>query len=365
MAPAGKPAGDCYTFTNVASIYRDWRVFAASAVAIAMVAGAFFAARGIGGTPMAEASTETALLEQVAIQDSNGDGVPDWEKPLYGIPLDATTTDYLYPGMPDGEAIAKGLVVPIAAPPTAASTTPPSASIASDLAADGITSTPSNNSLTTAFAQNFFALYASAEEQNGGSLTDDQINTLASQALTELETDVSPAPDFKSLSDIKTVASNSENLETFAGSMQGVFASYASNEPQGELYYLQDYLSTGNAADITALQQIAAAYQNSATGLAVLSVPTSAQNADLEIINAMARLGGIISEFAAVQSDPLEAMVALDQYPQAVTALSTGFTDLQTTYAGANVTLTQNMPGAQVVNLMSGVEASSSSATTP
>ena len=79
---------------NVAFIYREWLSVAAVLFAVLAIGGSYFLATGSGAPQVAEASTETALLEQIATKDSTGDGLPDWQKALYGIPTDATTTDY-------------------------------------------------------------------------------------------------------------------------------------------------------------------------------------------------------------------------------------------------------------------------------
>jgi len=93
-------------------ILGNWRIILATFFSLVLIVGAYVLARGAVSPSIAEASTETALLQAIATRDSTGDGLPDWEKSLYGIPINATTTDYFHLGMTDGEAVAKGLVVP-------------------------------------------------------------------------------------------------------------------------------------------------------------------------------------------------------------------------------------------------------------
>jgi hypothetical protein len=329
----------------VAFIYREWQVVAASVFAVVVISGAYLVAKGDVTPPIAEAATETALLQQIANRDSTGDGVPDWEKPLYGIPLNATTTDYFGLGMTDGEAIAKGLVVPVAQTPEAPTSTAP---VPDTPASFGLTA-PAPGSLTDSFAQNFFALYLAAEEQNGGSLTDDQINSVADQALTQLSNSVAPAPDFKTAADIQVSGSGSTALEIYAANAQNVLAKYGISLPESELDYLQDYLN-GDTTALSKLGEIATEYTQIAAGLAALTVPAEAASVDLEIVNATARMGEIINDFSNVSTDPLTAMLSLQQYPQAVETLSQSYTDLANLYASEHIVLAPGTPGAQFVN---------------
>ena len=75
-----------------------------------LVVGVYMFARSVESPSLAQASTEAALLQAIAAKDSDGDGLSDWEEQLYGT--SPTTTDTFKLGMTDGEAVARGLVVP-------------------------------------------------------------------------------------------------------------------------------------------------------------------------------------------------------------------------------------------------------------
>ncbi|HVM59170.1 MAG TPA: hypothetical protein VMT80_02485, partial [Candidatus Paceibacterota bacterium] len=55
---------------------RNWRILSASLGAVALVAGAYLLARGVEHPQVAQASTESALLAQIAAKDTDGDGLP-------------------------------------------------------------------------------------------------------------------------------------------------------------------------------------------------------------------------------------------------------------------------------------------------
>ncbi|MGH7175354.1 MAG: hypothetical protein ACREGR_03280 [Minisyncoccia bacterium] len=341
----------------MAFIYREWRTLGASALAVVMIGGAFMLARGAGQPTLAEAASATALLAQISSRDSTGDGLPDWEKPLYGIPLDATTTDYFNLGMTDGEAVAKGLIVPKAPTPGAPAIATTTASLV-----DGV-GPAAPGSLTAAFAQNFFALYVSAEEQNGGSLTTDQVNALASQALDTLASDVSPAPDFATAAQIKISGSGPDALKAYAAAAEQTFIAHeGAPVSESELQYLQDFLN-GDSSALANLQVIATSYLDTATGLAAMSVPQEAAAPHLALVNALARMGENVEDFSHVDTDPLRAILALEQYPQSVLALTDAFNGIAAAFTAENVVLARGTPGAEFVNAMAIITANQATST--
>lgn len=296
---------------------------------------------------MAQASTESALLEQIANKDSTGDGLPDWQKALYGIPLNATTTDYFHLGMTDGEAVAKGLIVPVASTPGAPAPTP---SMGTTAASFGLTA-PASGSLTDTFAKNFFALYVNASQQAGGALSSDEIDTLAQQALTELSASVTPAPDFKTASDIKVSGSGPDAMRAYAASVEAAINTYDPHTSGNDLEDLQDYLNTGSQADLDNLTKLAAFYQQAATGLAALTVPSEMASAHLALVNALARIGWEDSDFSHADSDPLSSMLALTQHIQTTFALRAAFASIVAAYAKEGVMLPAGSPGSSFMNL--------------
>ncbi len=343
-------------------IARNWRVLFASACAVALVGGSYWLSHSVGTPPQAHASEETALLRQIATKDSNGDGVPDWEKQLYGIPLNATTTDYFHLGMTDAQAIAKGLIVPkaIANLPAATSTGSASHPLLDSAPA------PAPGTLTDAFAKTFFTLYLAAKQQNGGAnLTQAQTQAVAQQAMTQFASTISTAPDFITASDLKHATSTGPDaLRAYAEAAGAVFAENTSYASTSEIAYLKQALQNpGNdAVPLAYIASIAKLYRQAAVGLAALSVPSSLASPDLSIINALARLSGILNDFTKIDSDPMAAMLAIQQYPTAIQQLGNGLIGMNQVYVTSAITFPSNTPGAQFVNIIPDIAASQASA---
>lgn len=331
-------------------ILRSWRVAVATLFSAVLVIGVYMLASGVESPQAVQASTETALLQAIATKDSSGDGLPDWEKTLYGIPVNSTTTDYFHLGMTDGEAVAKGLIVPkaIADIPIASSTT--------SYTQDGLPPPPAEGTLTAAFSKNFLTLYLSAKQAAGGTgLSKNQMGNIANETIKSITSLVSSAPDYKSEKDLNVSGSGADALKIFAANAEDVFAKNNPGTSKSEISYLRDALEKNDSTAYTHISLISKSYRDSAVGIAALSVPAELVQADLALINAMMRVSEISSDFTRVNDDPLAAILALQQYPEAMQSIGTDFTDIGKIYATAGISLSKGEPGFFFVNLMKNV----------
>ena len=331
---------------------KDWRIIAATLFSTVLITGAYLLARGVGTPQVAQASTETALLQAIATKDSDSDGLPDWEEALYGT--DPHNPDTFHLGMTDGEAVAKGLIVPkaIADVPVATSSPVTASSIDSSLPA-----APADGTITATFAKNFFTLYLAAKQANGGAdLSETQMNDVANQAMSTLSASITPAPDFKSAQELLVSGSGPDALKAFAVSAEAVLQKNTSTATTSEINYLKDAVENNDGTAFAHIASIAKSYRDSAAGLAVLPVPQELAADDLTLVNAMMRIGEITADFTRASSDPPAAILALQQYPQAVLTLSSAFTHIGSVYGAADISLPAGAPGASFVNLMNNLE---------
>lgn len=333
-------------------IMRNWRTLTATLFSVALVAGAYVLARGFEIPPTAQASAETALLQAIATRDSNGDGLPDWQKVLYGIPLTSTTTDYFNLGMTDGEAVAKGLIVPKAIADIAIATS----SGQSTIVDPSLPPVPAEGTLTSAFAENFFTLYLKAKQANGGvELSQTQIDTLATQALEDLSSMVAVAPEYKTAKDLTVSGSGVEALRTFAANAEAVLLKNKNDATKNEILYLQDVVQNGDTTALPHLISIAKMYRDSAVGLAALPVPAELATDAIALINALMRASEITSDFARVNTDPLTAMFALSQYVQIGQSFAATFAGISDIYTATGAVLSDGMPGALFIKIATNI----------
>jgi len=339
-------------------ILQNWRVISAALFSAVLVVGAYLFARATL-TPLAQASAETALLQAIATRDSDNDGLRDWEEVLYGTSAD--NPDSFMLGMTDGEAVAKGLIVPKAITEISMPTPTSSAGDGVDYAAFGLTA-PIEGTLTDAFAKSFFSLYlATKEARSGALLTSAETSALADTALQQLSEEFGPAADFKTAADLTVSGSGPEALRSYAAAAEAVFRNHTTDATMSDIEYLQAAVQEEDESALAQLEVLAKAYRSSAAGLVVLTVPAEISADILAIVNSIMRLGKIQSDFARVDRDPLTAMLALQQYRQTEIAAERAFTALAGTYTAHGVVLSSGTPGAAFVNLMTDLGATPAS----
>jgi hypothetical protein len=327
-------------------ILIKWRVPAAALFSVVLIAGAYFLAGGIKSPRAVEASTESAILKAIAAKDSDGDGLTDWEEALYGTSPRIVDTFNL--GMTDGDAVARGLVVPKAIADVKIATSSPLSA-----GADGLPPPPAEGTLTAAFAKNFFTLYLSVKESKGGAdLTESEMQNIASEAISSLSSAIMIAPAFKSPKDLNISGSGADSLISFAQNAEAVLRKNTSRAKKSEILYLQDAVENNDAVATSFIVEIAKGYRDSAAGLAALTVPKELAASDLVLINAMMRISEITSDFARVNDDPLAAILALQQYPQAVIDLGNAFISIGATFRAAGISMPKGESGSAFVNLI-------------
>ena len=333
-------------------ILEHWRIPAAAIFSVALIIGAYILARGIESPSVAQASAETALLQAIAAKDSDNDGLPDWEEALYGT--NPNNSDSFNLGMTDGEAVARGLIVPKAIADISVATTSPDSSAAVD---SSVPAAAAKGSITDTFAKNFFTLYLATKQANGGeALSQTQISKLVEQVISQLAANISPSSDFKSKEDIKTYGTGADALRSFAVQAEDVFRIQGVQLPKNELQYLQDAVSNSDSSALDNINKIAAAYRNSAAGLSALTVPEELSDTHLALVNALARLGEGSSDFARVNTDPIATMLALQQYMKSLSSMAQAFKDIASIYASEQIILPAGTPGASFVNVTSNVK---------
>lgn len=329
-------------------ISKNWRILAATLFSAVLVVGAYVLARSVESPAVAQASEEAALLQAIASKDSDSDGLPDWEEALYGT--SSNNPDSFKLGQTDGEAVAKGLIVPKA---IADMTLATPSSDRSQIVDPSLPPVPAEGTLTAAFAQNFFTFFMTAKDANGGGdLTESQMNDVATQALNSISSIAKAAPDYKSAKDIVVSGSGTDAMKAFAVNAEAVMLKNTSTATTSELKYLKSALIDNDDTAYAHIASIAKAYRDSAVGIAVLSVPRELAADNLALINALMRISQLTTDFTRAGTDPLAAILALQQYPQATQALGEAFVHIGTIYANAGISLPAGAPGASFVNLI-------------
>lgn len=336
---------------TVTWITRQWGIVSAILFACVVIIGAYILGSGGLSTNHADAISTDTLLQTLANKDSDHDGLPNWEEVLYGTnPYKADTFGL---GMTDGEAVAKGLIVPkvFTLPNTATSTI-----VKADNSVYG--SAPTQGSLTDIFAKNFFSVYLAQKELNkGAALSKQQLTGIVKQAMAQLNNQVTAPIPYRTISQIKIGGSGTTAMRTYAAGVQQAFSKHTISQDKGVLIYLQEAAQDSNTTAVAHIQAIADICSAAAAALAQMTVPTEVAQAHLKMINAYAGMASVINNLAKINTDPIIAMLALSQYKKSAVTLAQAFSDMGNAFRSSGVVLKSGEPGASFVNLMDEIAA--------
>lgn len=335
-----------------AGLLKHWQITVALVFSVALVGGAYLVAHEIIAPQVALASTQTELLKAIATKDSDNDGLPDWQETLYGT--DPHNPDTFHLGMTDGEAVARGLIVPKAITDVRMGSSTPSSS---DYVDPSLPPAPADGTLTAQFAANFFSLYLQAKQANGGAdLSESQISDVANQSVQTILANMKPAADYKQLSDLNVTGSGSDAMLAFAASAERVLLTNANDATTTDINYFKSALIDGNDKAYDTILSIAKSYRGSAAGIAALPVPKELVQSDLALVNTLMRLSQIDVDFTKADSDPLVAILALQQYQTVMNAVAKAFVDIGGAFQATNISVPSGTPGALFVNMAADVE---------
>jgi hypothetical protein len=312
----------------MASFSRKSGIVGALVIAGVLIGGAYL----LSGNPSSLFDTQTAnaestqqLLQSYSQKDSDGDGLPDWEEALYGT--DPNNPHSFSPTLTDGQAVAEGLIKPKFSTTTATSTDATNSDI------PGVA--PASGSMTDQFAQNLFGQFISQSGGTDPSASD--IDTFAQEAMQE-EVDNHTHTNKFSLSDVKVSGTGSQALLTYAAGADSVLAANTVPTAESEVDYFSDAMERNDTSALAKVAAIGNAYTTYANGFSQLSVPSEAQGADLEIINAMSNLGDDITDMSMGNTDPLRAYLGLQQYEIDAPNLTKAYADMYVVFAKENIT---------------------------
>jgi hypothetical protein len=332
-------------------IFKHWQISSAILFSVALVGGSYYVAHEVISPQVVQASTETALLKAIATKDSDADGLPDWEESLYGT--DPHLSDSFKLGMTDGEAVSKGLIVPKAITDVHTESSTSSGTIVDS----SLPPAPADGTLTAQFAQNFFVLFLQAKQANGGDdLSESQLNDVATQSIQMLTSSIKPTPDYKALSDLNVTGSGTDAMVAFAAGAERILLSNTNEATTTDINYFKSGLIDGNDQAYDIIRSIAKSYRGSAAGIAALPVPQGLAQADLALVNTLMRLSQIDVDFTKADSDPLAAILALQQYQTVMNAVAKAFLDIGGAFQAQNITVPNGAPGALFVNMMANVQ---------
>ena len=312
---------------------RTLRLVSASALALLMVAGTYLATGpnpffGIGR--IAEAQTSEELLREYASKDTDTDGLPDWQEALYGT--DPTNRESFQAGISDGEAVAQGLIEPKVA-------VRPDNELTDLEDIPGVVAPPS--SLTDQFARTLLSKYLLNRQETPP--TQEELLAFIQGAVADLNENASVEARYTQ-SDLVAGGSGADAVAAYAAAAESVFVRIAVPVEKNELFYFSDAVR-GETTALKEISSISETYAAIAAGLMEVPVPAEARQAHLAIANAIYRLSVTSADMAAMENDPLRALLGISMHSRHSQEWVAAFANMSAVFKATRVTVPESAAG--------------------
>jgi hypothetical protein len=246
-------------------------------------------------------------------KSTTGDGIPDWEKILFG--LDPTKTENV-PGVPDSVTIQKII--------QANNGTNPETNATND----------SNLSQTDKVSREFFATITSLEESGAIDASGNMDQSTQDQLSNSLINNIQNSPQRKiyTLADIKVINDNSvAAVRKYNTALNNVFPKTSTKENVPDI--LQKFApdETGNNTDPSVLSELTPIIKqmtDSINGMVATPVPQELASLHLDAINAQEEVVENLNDMQLYSTDPIVAFSGMSKYNQDSTAMVSTLTNL-------------------------------------
>lgn len=247
-------------------------------------------------TRQAKKELGTGTVTDFIKEDSDGDGIADWEEPLWG--MDPNNSDTNGDGISDGEEINQKRK-------TLQEKT-------------GITPETTLNE-TQKFSREFFGIVASLSAQ--GKLTDQALQNLAQEFTSSTLNNTPPTLQY-SQSDLKINYGNSDTARTtYYQELKKTLTPYLDSQMGLELQVIASGIYLNDNSRIQNLTIPAQMYQEIATKLLTVPVPLEAASRHLALVNGFSSLGTTLLETTQILTDPVVGIGGLVAYKNSLDAL--------------------------------------------
>lgn len=239
--------------------------------------------------------------EYIPTQDSNDDGIPDWQDVLLNTtPLTLATSSARYE-----------------APTT----------------------------LTDQLAVTFFEGYLRNKSYGQFGRSPEELVKLTNDSVLSQTQDL-----LYTTKDIIVTRDNSlPALKNYGNQMALAALALPTRDSQNEIDILQRAVNSDNESVLEELDPLIADYELLRSGFLAVAVPTSLAKEHLDLVNSTNAILGDITAMKVVFSDPLLSLLRIQRYQDDSRGLSTSIVNLQTKLKRLGVTYGPNDPAAQVI----------------
>lgn len=243
-----------------------------------------------------------SLIKNIVIQDTDGDGLLDWEETLWATDIHKKDTDG--DGTNDGDEIRLGRNP----------TKPGPDDLLSEEVRAGTGNTAPQN-ITEVFEDSFRPLYEKLSQ------TGELDTTNRSELYKAIEENfVENAPStqkntlYKPDNLIISVQSSRDDIVEYLQKLMTTSDPYARRHEQNPIEILQEIFETQNTEKTAELIEIAYTYQELVESLLKITVPADVAPIHLSLLNAYSALINATNNMAQIAYDPLRAVAGITEY---------------------------------------------------
>ncbi len=309
------------------------------ATALVVVVGGWLARSALTNFHVAplnqKAASSSQASEELALRDSDNDGLPDWEEVIWHTDPHNPDTDG--DSTPDGEEVKQHRDPAKAGPDDLLDT-------ATDSSSQKAPSPAKPETLTEEFNNDFNVRYLTGVGLNGGEqISADQASQVSTALSQEIQKKVDAYQDVYTQNDI--VVSLTKNPRDYANDLGVVLEKNNDTSDQTEIDIVKAATATKDMKQLDLLTQYITRYKNLISFLKQERVPSAYVAMHLDLLNTMNNLKIAAEQMQKLPTDPIATEVGLLLYQREIQRAPTFFKNLKTQLDKDNITLDDNDPG--------------------
>ncbi len=291
------------------------KIVAAVIIAVAMMGTSFWLTNP--KTKLASALSTDELLRAYVEQDTDGDGLPDWQEKVYGT--DPANPQSVEAGMTDQEAVGNGLVAP---------------AFVSEKAPSPITKAgipgedPSQNSLTKRFSEQFIEAYFAA---GGGKNVSEEEQKQIVDNLLALYTKEAEEMIVSSYTNISVRTDKNVSFDAYINQLAVIFTKNSvPAEDANPLVLAQRLIQLNDPGAPKKISALQAVYEDIRKELVLTSVPEEAQEEHLTLIREFDTFARMMNLLRDYETDPIASLGSLSMFEPSSESIMEAFRSLAT-----------------------------------
>ena len=196
--------------------------------------------------------------------------------------------------------------------------------------------------ITGQMGRNFFARFIQLK-QSGLDGDPQMVQDTVNQTLDEAASSASVPKKYAVSDIIVSPKTDAASLRAYGNAIGTIFM--VTPPAQNPVLIASEAFNSGNMALLSQLDPIVAWYKKSVSGLVAISVPQSAVQAHLDMLNALSIMLYVSQSLRNTQGDPMQSILAVGMYTRAQQATVASIGEMSSYFNGNNISFSTSEPG--------------------